>query len=449
MSRYVKADSVLSISKAFLLSTTLLTISGAAFAQTAVNTNPAADPRRQDGARIVTQPNTSTRLDQTQDANDLSESYQPKGITLGSFLLLPKVELDETYNDNIYAEEHGKNSDFITTLRPSFKLQSQLPLHAINLSGELEGNRYAKYDDDSTINGKLTADGRYDVTTTTTLTGLADFTAYHEERGSDDDANGKKPTAAKSGLLRLGGKTQVGSFTYSAEGSLDRRVFDDVSTSAGTNINNSDRDRYELTGTLRGGYEFFPGYAAVVALTGNQRTYDQNTDDNGFERDSHGYRIEGGLGVDISQLIRGDFLVGYLQQNYKDPGLKDPKGFAMRATFNWTPSRMTLIVPSLERSVMETTIANTSSVVRTTGSLMVRHELARNILATVYGGVYYDEYSGVSQDALTWEVQARLTYAFTENVFVSGEIGHKSKDSDFANRSFDQNFIGVRLGLQL
>lgn len=418
-------------------------------AQTAVNTSPSADPRRQDGARIVTQPNTATKLNQTEDASDLSESFQPKGITLGSFILLPKVELDQTFNDNIYAEENGKNSDFVTSLRPSFRLQSQLPQHAINLFGELEGNRYAKYDDDSTINGRATADGRYDISSTTQLTGLADFNAYHEDRGSDDDVNGKKPTAARSGLLKLGGKTQVGRFTYSAEGGLDRRVYDDVTTSIGTRINNSDRDRLEMMGTLRGGYEFFPGYAAVVAVTGNKRTYDDRFDDNGFERDSHGYRVEGGLGVDISQLIRGDFLVGYLQQNYKDPGLKDPKGFAMRATFNWTPSRMTLIVPSLERSVMETTIANTSSVVRTSGSLMVRHELARNILATVYGGLYYDEYSGISQDALTWEVQARLTYAFTENVFVSGEIGHKSKDSDFTDRSFDQNFIGVRLGLQL
>ena len=136
-------------------------------------------------------------------------------------------------------------------------------------------------------------------------------------------------------------------------------------------------------------------------------------------------------------------------QDYEDRRFKDPAGLAFRASFNWTPSRLTLIVPTIERSVQETTLLGASSMVRTSASLLVRHEYARNILLTGFGGVYHDDFKGLNRDSLLYELRGRVTYAFNENVFISGELAHRKKDSELTNRSFDQNFIGLRLGLQM
>lgn len=426
-------------------------ISAGAFAQSAITPGTKNDPRRQNsnGAKITAQANPATNMKDVSDEDDLADSYQPKGIDLGNFLFLPKVELDNAYNDNIYAERRGKNGDFITSIRPEFRLRSQFTQHSLNFYGMAEANKYWRYNNDDHINGQFGADGRYDISSTTELTGGLEFNAYHEDRGSDDAVNGRKPTAARTASGRLGGKTQLGSFTYSLDGTLDRRDFDDVSTSLGTRINNDDRDRTEYKLVGRGAYEFYPGYSAVVALTGNSRDYDARRDDFGFNRDSSGYRAEAGIGLDISQVVRGDFLVGYMAQNYQDRNLRDVNGLAVRASLNWTPTRMTLVVPTLERSVSETTTANASGMVRTTASVLVRHELARNLLFTGYGGVYLDDYRGTNESATTYELRARLTYAFDANVYLSGEISHKTKDSNATNRSFDQNFIGLRLGIQM
>ncbi|MFT2536360.1 outer membrane beta-barrel protein, partial [Escherichia coli] len=84
------------------------------------------------------------------------------------------------------------------------------------------------------------------------------------------------------------------------------------------------------------------------------------------------------------------FLVGYFKQDYNSSTLQSPSGLAVRAVFNWTPDKQTLIVPSLERSVLESTTAGASSMVRTALTVLARRELQRNLVASVFGGVYYD-----------------------------------------------------------
>lgn len=406
------------------------------------------DPRRMDAAKIVTDPNPMSDPKGENDIDRVSDSYQPKGIELGEFLLLPQIEIEESYNSNIYAQKQGAKGDFITTVRPEMKLRSQTKQHAFNTLAYLDYKHFWTYSNDDVLDGEIFADGRYDINSTTNLNASVDFISRHEERGTSDDIEGDEPTPTRSYAATLGGKTQQGKYIFEASSGVTYRDFDDVATSAGTMINNDDRDRTELLGSLRGAYEMFPGYAAVAKLTGNSRWYDSQRDDSGLARDSYGFRAEAGLGVDLTQLIRGDFLVGYLHQDYSDPSFADPSGLSFKAAFNWTPSRMTLVVPALERSVEETTLTSASAIVRSSATLLVRHELARNILLAGFAGVYYDEYEGTPYTSLTAETNFRVTYAFTPEVYLSGQVGYKKKDSDVPDSSYDQAVVGLRLGFR-
>ena len=162
-----------------------------------------------------------------------------------------------------------------------------------------------------------------------------------------------------------------------------------------------------------------------------------------------GYRAEMGVGVDISQLLRGDFLVGYLQQDYRDSRFTNPRGVSVRSTFNWTPDKLTIIVPQLERSVSETTTAGASSLVTTTGSVLVRHEVARNILASGFLSAAHEASSGISQNDWLYEGRAKLTYSFAPEVYVGGELAYKYKDANVDSLGYRQGVAMLRLGLQL
>lgn len=408
------------------------------------------DPRRtRPGANVTKETNPEDRTTKTDDER-VHDSYQPKGIDLGQYLLLPKLEIDEFYNTNLYATRDNRRSDFVTVVRPEVKLRSRFKEHALNVSLMAERFRHNRQHKEDRLDLQAEIDGRYDFSSETQANVFQQFFSRHEDRGSPDDAGGTEPAATRGFVNRTNVKHQFGRFTTIGEVGIDRRLFDNVPTSLGTVIPNRDRDRWELLSRGRLAYELFPGYAAVTEISANQRRYDQDRDRNGYDRNSWGYRAEAGIGVDISNLIRGDFLVGYFAQDYRDQRLRDPRSVSVRAVFNWTPSTLTIVVPSLERTVTETTTSGSSALVRTGASLNVRHELERNIVLSSYTSVFYDEQIGVSgNNAWSYEVRLRGTYAFTPEFFVGGEVAERIKRSQAASSSFNQSIVMMRLGLQL
>src|SRR4051794_25175911 len=50
-----------------------------------------------------------------------SENYDPKGVAIGSFKLFPELELDEVFNDNIYAAAPAfpRQGAFIQQIKPT------------------------------------------------------------------------------------------------------------------------------------------------------------------------------------------------------------------------------------------------------------------------------------------------------------------------------------------
>src|SRR3954468_12426152 len=59
------------------------------------------------------------RIEQTDDRTTSErDAYKPLGIKLGSFLLFPTLEADESFNDNIYATSAatGRTASFVQLL---------------------------------------------------------------------------------------------------------------------------------------------------------------------------------------------------------------------------------------------------------------------------------------------------------------------------------------------
>jgi hypothetical protein len=328
-------------------------------------------------------------------------------------------------------------------------LRSRFSNHALNFAGRVEQYLFREYTSDNHLDAQAVVDGRYDIERTWEVTAFSENYRRSEDRGSPDDVGGKKPTQTYGTVNRLGTKYQTGRYTFGGELSASRRIFEDVDTSTGVTVNNSDRNRWEYLALGRGAYEMFPGYLAVLEASANKREYDSSLDDAGFNRSSSGYRIEGGIGLDISQLIRGDFLVGYLHQDYEDRRFKDPSGPSIKATFNWTPSRITVVVPSIERSVLETTTARASAMIRTGASILVRHEYQRNIVLTGFGSVNYDEYEGINEASVTYEARARVIYALAPEYYVGSEIGYRRRNSEIDGQSYGQGVVAVRFGLRM
>src|SRR3546814_5981286 len=101
---------------------------------------------------------------------------------------------------------------------------------------------------------------------------------------------------------------------------------------------------------LRGGYEIMPSYEAFLRVTYNQRDYDSNVDDAGFNRDSDGYEAVAGVALDLSGVTFGDVYAGYMSQDYDDPALQDVDGPVVGAGVTWNPTALTSARLDVSRS---------------------------------------------------------------------------------------------------
>lgn len=432
---------------AVLLTTTCLAVTPgiASGAETKTSTKtPRERGQAEDPRRVM-----DTKPETLVEAGPTEPSLQAKGIEVGSFLVFPKLELDEVYDSNIFAEEDSPSGDFVTTVRPSVRLQSRLPRHAVNVLATANVVRYARFESDNHENLEFTTDGRLDIGTASELTGILSARRYFEDRGSDDDQDGKEPAEVHQALGGVGGKTRFNRLMFSTKAEAKRQEFGDVERENGTSVNNDDRNRWEYEGSVTTGYELFPGYAAQVGLSGNVREYDDARDDLGFQRNSNGYRVDAGVGVDVTDLIRGDFMVGYLTQTYDDPRLDTVEGWSVRALFTWSPTRTTLVVPSLDRSAIETTVSEASAILRSTAAVSVRHEFARDWITYGYASYFNDEYFGTEDSADNAEFRVRVMHAFTDRFYGGLQAAYRLKDSTIEDSSFNRYEIGVRIGVQM
>ncbi|MFM2042060.1 MAG: hypothetical protein RLY86_636 [Pseudomonadota bacterium] len=429
-----------------LVGVSMVAISAAAPAL--AQSNAAADRER--GATITRNVDDAANPSGEADPQRVDESYQARGMEWGQFLFFPLLDVSASYNSNIFATRDDAKGDTITRIAPEFRLRSRFKEHSLNFRGRLEQFVYLDYTDDNRLDGSLQVDGRYDVRRTWEINFYADANQQHEDRGSPDAAGGLEPTRTRNATARVSTKADMGRYGIQSEVAVQRRKFFSTPAANETGrIEQGFRDRTELSAMLRGSYEIFPGYSAVVEGTADTRNYDDERDRAGFDRSSEGATFRAGIGVDISQVIRGDFLVGYLKQNYDDPRLSDPTGLSLKASFNWTPSRMTVVVPSLERSVYETTTSGASGMVRTGGTLTVRHELQRNLVVTGVGSVFFDTFKGSVREDWTYDTRVRALYSLSDNYYIGGEVGYRKRTSDTRSQGFDQTVVLLRVGFQI
>jgi hypothetical protein len=209
----------------------------------ALNIQKEEDPRRaKNSARVTKEIAPSDDDNGSNDKERVDESFQPKGLEVGKFLFFPLIENDASFNSNIYSTRDNTKSDIIAKIAPELRLRSRFSEHSLNITARAEEFLYKNHEQENHIDANLAADGRYDLGRDWEATGLLNYARQYEDRGSPDAVAGKRPTLTHLYSSRLGSKLREGRMTYAGNLTLDRRIFENVTTSTGSIINNSDRD---------------------------------------------------------------------------------------------------------------------------------------------------------------------------------------------------------------
>lgn len=375
--------------------------------------------------------------------------YDPIGVRLGGFFLLPALSVQESYNSNIFATNTNEQSDFITSIEPKVDLRSNWNNHALNLHADTRIVRFADHDNEDFEDYTLATDGRLDVQRDFRLFGGAGYRVRHEQRSSPNDQGGSEPTEYDVLGLNLGVEKQFNRVSTRLDAKRDTYSYDSVRTSGGTTIDQGDRDRDQTEIALRTGYEFTPLREVYLLGAYNFREYDRATDRNGFRRDSDGYTIAVGTEYDLTGVTFLDAFVGYTVQDYDDARLQELKGWTAGAKLTWNVTRLTTLTGTLSREVEETILNNASGYFATRAEIRADHELLRNLLLNASLGYENDEFEGISRDDDYYLAGLGAKYLMNRFLSVSGGYGYRTRNSNAANADFDENVVFLRLTGQL
>ena len=377
----------------------------------------------------------------------LPAGYEPLGLHLGAFDVLPVLGIGAELNDNIYYRDLGKTHDTIASVSPGVTIKSDWGRHALQakLSGQF--NNYLDHSTENTTFLDAGLGGRLDIHGNSYAFAAVDVSQNYEPRYDPSTPRAAaKPvkydvTQGNIGVLIEGNRLQ-----FTERYDYAKYDYFDVRDLSGNIINQDNRDYTYSAFTSRGDYAISPDTSVYVAYVANNRDYA----DPSVLRDSHGWDFGVGVSFDLTNLARGEMQVGYLEQKYKNPGFKNAKGGSVRGKVQYFPTQLTTFTLQTGTSVEETPDFGSSGYLKTATKLSVDHELLRDMVLTAAYSVTDDKYRGEDRNDKLHEIDLLARYLVSRNIYLRGGYIYTDLRSHGVDGipSYKDNAFRMSLGLQ-
>jgi hypothetical protein len=416
------------------------TLTSAAIAAVLIATVPAVGAAQDLASNFKRDKNTSVRQRPRPD-------YEAIGIKSGGFTLYPRVTVEATHDDNIYAVASGEQSDSIWRVKPEVAMRSNWSRHAFGAFASASINRYSDFDTENTEEYTFGVNGRLDVERGSNIGGSLQYQKLTEPRTAPT-----APSASRAPIeytLVSGNVTGVKEFNrLRLTGKLDSKVFDydDGRTVAGAVLDQDIRDRDEFYYGGKAEYAVSPDTAVFASLVGNKKNYDLAI----AGRDSDGVVATLGANFDLSQAVRGEFEAGYMKQSYDNPLYNDIDGFSAKGRAEWFPTELTTLNLSGSRSIEESVAAGSQGYIANNVSFGIDHELLRNVLLSAQATLGKDNYEKIDRDDKRKGFNASAAYLLNRNVglFLTYNYLKQNSDGVAKGASFTDNKLSASVALQ-
>jgi hypothetical protein len=338
----------------------------------------------------------------------------PIGARIGTLWIKPELQVDEAFDDNIFATQSARHADWITNFTGRSGVEYVSGSSHLGFEGFLTGHKYAVHATEDAWEGlarlgyegeihddvRLVAGGaaKRQVDPRTDPTGLAGLTpttyAAYEGYGG--------------GLI---GHAERNLFDLRAN--VNRIVYDSLAGQNGP-IDTGDRDRTEVFGEGNFNHSFFGQQRVYVKIRPDLRIYDRKLDNNGFQRSSTGIRADLGGTLDLDSIIVVNLEAGYQQRDYDDPrfGAVGTPDVFLKAS--WWPSRLTSFNLNFTHEFYESFFTSSPGAVRKKVVAHLDHELRRRLLLITSVTFERDDLVKVASRFISETLDVKLQYHFAD-----------------------------------
>lgn len=366
------------------------------------------------------------------------------GIRAGGFILAPSISVTEEFDSNVFLSETNEESTFRTIVAPRLEIRSDWNRHAVRLEAGAEYGFFTHDSDDQYLDYDVTLFGEVDITRAARINTSLGYSRLHDARGSiDAPGNIAEPIGYDALRFDIQGDVAFNVLQISPFLAVQMLDFDDAPLIGGGTNNQDDRDRVDLTAGVEVSYVVRRGYEAFVRGSYLSADYDAAQDDTGVNRDSDGWRVLGGMKLNLTRLLEGSVGVGYTQRNYDSAALSDISGLSAEAQLVWTPNRRLELTFTANRDIDESTLAGSSGRTTTGALFATSYELLRNLSINSELSFAQLDFEGISRVDNIFGAGLGLNWSVNRNFSIQPRYEFGLRDSNAAGRDYDVHRLSI------
>lgn len=357
---------------------------------------------------------------------ELAETQRPTGFVSGPFTVQPTLTAGAFFDDNVFATQTNRQSDWAYFLRPGLSWRAQGPDHSFVGQAHVEAKRYARFESENALTGAVSLASLIQPERDTQLHGRMRYVHGQESRGSGESVLTQfaEPVTFDQFEVAAGINHRKGRHWVSLGGGASWVSYG-TPTVGGVPITQSYRDGVVTLASARAGYVVAPRTSVFVEVSGNRRDYEVDS------FDSRGYRVVGGVLLEpgTGARVRGEAYFGYMHQDFV--------GATFQTVSTWTFGGALAIetAPNVSmtllgsRDAKESTLNGGGSLVETLAG--VRFDYQVNPRFSIGAGVTYlvDEYLGGNRTDRTWSPLASAKFMLSPTLTLALDYRYQNFDS--------------------
>jgi len=362
-------------------------------------------------------------------------AVEPAAIPLGEMNLYPSLNFATGHDDNILAEETGKQSSWVTRITPNLLLEAETDNTLYRLNYSIEKGILHSSSADNYIDHNLTGTANIIGNSRNRIDLQFAVIKGHEARG--DESGGATTTSDKPLEFDLNSMQAI--YTYGGEDAIGRIEFDVgyenkdfTNFSSVTDSRNYDRISYGAQFE----YRVTGKTSAIFQATQNKIDYD----DPSVTKDNTNTKFLVGATWEATAKTSGTVKVGWADKNFKDDTRTDSDGGTWAASVNWNPRTYSTFVLSTGQVFGESTTAD-SSIDTSNYGLNWSHYWNDNLKTTIGYNLVNQDYSDSTRDDDIKTLVVGINHETRRWLNLGLGYTMVDKDSNQAGSSFKKNIL--------
>lgn len=360
----------------------------------------------------------------------------PKGIDLGGFRLFPRAAVSESYDDNIFADDSGKEPDLITTVSAALVAESRWPRHELAMTARLRHQSFLKNDEQDRTEYFIRPSLRLDLAEGSEANLVAEYSRRVVGRDDPEDAGNEEPTEFDRFFSRAEWVARANRMFFGVNGEVLRDDY--VSTG------DDDRDRTEYRFGFPLGYEVSAITDVFLEPFVRLRDFDE-VDGTGADRDATSAGATFGLKTELTSLLHFNFNVGFIGNDYDDPRFDDGVDLIFGGEAVWYATAMTTVKARALRQDIATGEPGASSKTQSTFALEIQHELQRNVLLGAEVRYINDDFRDLDRNDDRAILDLGAEYRINRYVSLAADYRYEQRWSDVPEEDFERNIVTLGL----